>query len=517
MKKTHLFLLIVILFSFVMTSYAQDFISLQGSNETKWADGRETVSGSEQTKRYFENRMNLNLYYNNLRFGTRFTVLQPSEFGQNLSEQESLEKRFLEYQDPDADLKIRIGDFYTVWGRGLTLALFEDITQGFDSGLDGIMVSGGFSNIEIEAIAGRSNANFLGLVRQAQVNGAHIGGQLPLNMGFGLQGVLVTPSEDVSSYEENRTWGGYWNYNGSNLSLWAEHAKEYISGDDDEYDATYVSASTNVGSIGILLDYKRYRYKMHGNVAGGAGSQYAQSVGILPFHSAPIVQREFTSPLFAKHPHIVRYDDEVGLQLELTYSPFDWGSFVLSTAQSSSIGTDELFIPSLDEENSPYRELFLEMNAYPSPTWYMIGWIGMSEDLVFVNEESVRARVSWNQRKVLGTTQEFSISDDWSVKASAEAAAVENIHNDTNYMDALLILGLNWRTQYSFAATLETTSDDAEDTSEWFKIDARAFIANKHELLVTYGKERGGLVCTSGKCRLVTPFDGVKVTWTSLF
>ncbi len=521
MKKLASVVLIVL---FAMTiAHAGDF-TLQGNNEARWADGLERLGGQDHVYRYFENRLNLNMYYDNLRFGMRYTVLQPSEFGEEVTGTESLEKRFLEYRGMGGDLTVRAGDFYTVWGRGLTLALMEDINQGFDSSLDGLLVRGRYENIEVEALSGRSSQGWLGYVREAQVSGAHIACELPYNFTLAGQSMLVTPVEDVISYDESRTWGGYLAYQGPVIGAHVEHAREHIEGIDDEHHGTYVQFTGVVGQLGISLDYKNYQYYRYSSGAVGGDNPYAASVDILPFHSAPIVQRDFTSALFGKHPHIVKFNDEVGMQLELTYSPFDWGTMVLSLAQSSSTIENENMIPTLDEEDSPYRELFLEFQAFPNMDLYTTWWAGWSEELDYYNEGNVRTRISWDKRAVLGTKTEYAFMPNWTIVGYAEGMRVTAVEaeangDDDNHMEALFNLGFVYLANYTLTFSYEMTGEEnpQEGRDSWFNVSGRAFIDNRHELLVTVGQERGGLVCTSGKCRWVSPFNGVKLTLTSIF
>ena len=496
--------------------FAQDMY-IQGANEMRWADGREVFGGDDVVKRYFETRLNLNLYYNNIHVGTRVTMLQPSEFGQYQTGINTLEKRFLEYSANNVYL--RAGDFYTVWGRGLGLALVEDILQGFDSGLDGMHGRISLYNLELEGLSGRSKAGFLGQVRDARVSAAQISHYHSWGTNIGAQVMMVTPVEDeILSYGENRTWAGHVAWDGASTSIWAEYAKEEIEGVDDEHDAFYSSASWFGGPVSLFADYKRYRYYKY--AGGGGGGGYAQSVDILPFHSAPIVQREFTSPLFSKHPHIVQFDDEVGFQVEGSYNISGSNTLNISYSHSSSTIDNDLWVPSLDEIESPYRQVFAEFMGYPTYDWYLTAWGGWDEDLVYTIEGdgAVQARTSWLRRSVAGLGSEYQLADDWSVKCQVEGGLVEDVDADVSSIESITILGLTWRQQFSFSAVLETAEDDPnQDKTTWAKGEFSAFIDNRHEVLITVGEERGGLVCTSGKCRVVAPFEGVKVTLTSIF
>ncbi len=523
--RSTLIVLLAVLLLLPAFAFAQR-INLQGSNELKWADGEETIGGSGRAKRYMEDRLNLDLYYDNLRFGTRFTQLQPSEFGQTLTGSATLEKRFLEYNNDDRMFFLRAGDFYTTWGRGLTLNLIEDIDLGFDSGLDGLLVRGEWKLLSVEALTGRSYSNFLGAVREAQVNGANIEADLPLSMEVGLNLMHLTPA-GTNTYEENRTWGGYAEWNGDLMSMYAEHAREYVTlpvgvtNPNDENHASYFSLSGYKGDFGVILDYKNYQYYKYGPGAG-SDSPYAPTADALAFHVPPAGQREFTSNLMSKHPHIVRYNDEVGGQLELTWSP-EIASFSLSTALSSTHENADAWMPVLKEENSPYREAFLEMTAYPTMGSYLLAWAGWNEDLVFSNTSGVRSRLSWTKRMVLGGEYEMDLPvERWSGLVSAEGMNVTSILNDdseVSHMEARFEAGVVYLANYTLTAAFEWSEepDNLDGRASWFNVTGRAVIADNHELIVSAGRERGGLVCTSGKCRQVTPFNGVKVGLVSLF
>lgn len=515
LKKT---VLLVIVFSwFFPVIVSAQGVSIQGNNEMRWADGEENSGGQDQSKRYFENRLNLDIYYQNILIGTRLTSLQPSEFGEERPSSALLEKRFLEYNNPNGRLGFRVGDFYTVWGRGLSIALVEDITQGFDSGLEGFLGHVRFDNFELEALSGRSRAGYLGDVREAKVNGIHAETAIPFGVRLGGQAVLLQPAQNISSYRETRDYGGYVAFDNEMVSLWIERLQEYVTSKDDDFDATYASLTTTLGSIGIALDYKNYNYYLASSI-GQSNNPYSQSVNIIPFHSPPIVQREFTSNLFGKHPHIVRFQDEVGLQLELTYALGPMGTAILAVSQSSLHSTENAVLPSLAEEDSPYRQAFLEFNLYPDPEIYVVAWAGFSEELDY-NTIGSAGRKSWVKRTDLGSKVEFPLLDEWTGIVYTEGLYVDDIKQNKSYFESLFTLGVIFRSNYNVTVTGEFTGDDATDDGRqaWFNVQGRAFIDDSHELLVMVGQERGGLVCTSGKCRNVLPFNGVKLTLTSLF
>ncbi|MBZ0263836.1 DUF6029 family protein [bacterium] len=525
MKRQMLILVLFVIVLLPNLSNAQGF-SIQGNNELRTASGKEQFGGVVRDKNYLENRLNLDSYYGNFRMGGRLTLLRPSEFEEIRPADEILEKRYLEYSHDSGNLNIRIGDFYTVWGRGLTMALVEDIIQGYDSGLDGIQVSSHYGDIEVEGITGWSREGFLGNVKESRVHGAHVEVPLISDINLGGQMAFIRPIEDddIATYNSTDNFGGYVSYDGSFFSIWAEHMQEQVVNVDDDFDATYLSASTYAGPMGLVVDYKNYNYYRGGGIGTSQNnSPYSQSVDILPFHSPPVVQREFTSNLFGKHPHIVRYDDEVGIQLEVSYALGYIGTAILAMSQSSRHSQDGSALPSIDEEDSPYREAFLQVNMYPTPSSFVDLWTGVSEELIY-NTIGANGRDTWQRRTVLGGKVEFPLSNLWTGQVYTEGLHVNDVKDETIFYESLFTLGLIYRANYTLNVTAETSGDEdiplgndlwfGEDF--WFNVTFRGFFLDRHELIVTYGEERGGLVCTSGKCRVVNPFNGVKVSLMTL-
>ena len=66
---------------------------------------------------------------------------------------------------------------------------------------------------------------------------------------------------------------------------------------------------------------------------------------------------------------------------------------------------------------------------------------------------------------------------------------------------------------------LDRSEDDTEEAAtNLYAAEAVMELFNgSHKVILFYGDERGGLVCSSGSCRLVKPFSGLKLTLESWF
>lgn len=58
----------------------------------------------------------------------------------------------------------------------------------------------------------------------------------------------------------------------------------------------------------------------------------------------------------------------------------------------------------------------------------------------------------------------------------------------------------------------EFTTDENEPSQKksWVAGEFSYRLGNAHTATISYGSERGGLICSNGICRQVNPFDGVR-------
>jgi hypothetical protein len=70
---------------------------------------------------------------------------------------------------------------------------------------------------------------------------------------------------------------------------------------------------------------------------------------------------------------------------------------------------------------------------------------------------------------------------------------------------------------WSVTLRMEYTTDEEDKTGKdfWRTLELAYRLGNAHIATISYGTERGGLVCTSGICREILPFDGVRISLLS--
>jgi hypothetical protein len=87
-------------------------------------------------------------------------------------------------------------------------------------------------------------------------------------------------------------------------------------------------------------------------------------------------------------------------------------------------------------------------------------------------------------------------------------------------------LSWSWTQRFSLAVVRQTTDDPQEATDEFTgEVSRRAYdslqasvdVFENHQIILFWGRRRGGLACTSGTCYKVQPFDGVAARVASRF
>lgn len=494
--------------------------SIRVSNLLRWAQGDALIQGTQQQKNWFENVTDLSFSYKELQLGLRNAYYRPSEFGEELGGVQSINFKYLEYTHSFVD--VTIGNFYATVGRGLALNLYRDYTLNFDSNLSGIKVVVTTDKFSALAIRGRSYPSLGTLtassVREADLQGAMLKGT-PVK-GATLAGYyfMVPFDSSLQSYPETRMPGGFLDLDlPLGVGLYAETALQYVDenhqapGNRNPYYGNYLALDYSIAGIGIVADYKDYRFKKY---AAPNNSTVRYNAEPLAYQNPPIVQREFTTNLLAKHPHVPVLSDEVGFQVEATGSPMAPMSVTVNFSRSSSHRGNSL-LPSLHQEDYPFWQLFAETDyTFPAGHYLRLD-LGMNEEIPNLS--------SWPQKQGGALEGTYLLTKIYGLTAHVEVMHLKDLIKDQNYWESFLALTLSRSPLGSVTAIMETSGNPEEnknrigDQSVWYGAEMDLNIMKQHNLLLFVGQERGGLKCTSGRCRIVDPFDGVKLQLRSTF
>ncbi len=534
--------LLIILFLFFPISRisSQDF-STSVSNQLKAGSGFEYFGESltKQKKNYFENFSDVRIFSPKLTIGFRLEYSNPPEYGLNFI---GLRKKFIEFGGNGLNLKA--GDFYTLFGKGLSLNLFENRNLAFDNGLNGLKATYETNFLKAHLVGGDLDfleplSIYLGnpRIENYKVRGALLE-ILPIkNLSIGgsfvySEGKLPSVISNIDTIEVHIP-EIFIKTKIKDLDLFASYAikRTSLSGKDTSRGSGFYSSLSYSGEgFGITFEYKDYRFDI---VDPSRRSDLFRPTRALPFQNPPIVHKEHIFTLTQRLPHVVDFNDEVGFQIDAFVSITDQltlnTNFALaskhydyslnpSTYQFERKKVGSEFLPSLNKLRSPFWEVYLDLEYYfpdEIDSYLRIGFNRRSETK---NEQMNLYRPIQPTRI---TTIPLEVQKVWdenlSSKFISESQWVLEFPQTERFFNQLLAISMNLYSKLSLGMRYELTTNKFEigGRKNWIVFEGGYRLGTNHSLILSYGRERGGTVCSNGICRQVLPFDGFRLLLTS--
>lgn len=537
-----------ILFSFLLlftTSeiYAQQ---MQSSvvNYLKFGNGLENYGEGgflgERKKQFLENITDVRLFFPNITIGFRLEKSDPPEYGITRS---GLVKKFIEYEK--GGLTFRAGTIYDLFGKGLTLNLFENRSLAFDTGLDGFNAEYRNDNFFIKIIAGKINyLEPLTLTEPTQrfeeYNLKGINSEFIITESFKLNGSVIWAEGDflneATKINENITSTLpeiSLNYQVDNLNFITSIGFKSTLVKSQNFSGRGIYSSLQYTSdwFGIVTEYKNYSYN---EVIPEERNNFKRASRALPFQNAPIVHKEHSYTILKRYPHVVDFNDEVGWQIDAFFSIKQQTTLNFNIAASSRHNEYELqrsswtskqknisklLFPSANSTYSPFFELFAEVEHF----------FDGDENYIKIAADK-RSEITYdifNSTKPLQKLETFTVpielqflfSDKYSIRANIEEQWVTKFPSPKEFNNTLIAIQISQTSFYSIGFRYEMTTSSYEPNNEkkWLVIESSLRLGKNHTMFVSYGDERGGQICSNGLCRTLMPFSGFRFSLTSVF
>jgi hypothetical protein len=497
---TRVFWLALSIAAFGIAAWADDAgsgITVQGSNYVHFDNGREVSTrladrdypDNAITRHFFEDRLLLELQHKHLRAGGRFLYFRPSTedtYRDGLQPENRFDKRYIEADV--APVILRAGHFSESWGSGLALSCFENRDLYFDSELDGVKVDVDSDPLSAAVLRGTSQDGRL--VKKAEITAGHAGLRM-FGQSLGFSAVFM----DSGAYPEANLQAMDWRLAYGPITLQGERAwnETQLALKPAHGHATYVSSVVTLAGFSTLLEYKDYDYGV-----------------ATPFQNPAICYREVGPRLLqAREPHVLNVPDEVGLQSEVS-GTLPTKSFVTLHYNLSSKhhpGQAGIPLPTMKEKDAPYWELFGSVEQTLPQNRSLFLEIGGNEE----------AGVVWQKRTWGWIRFTTPIAEKQDVEIESQTLFItDRTRHDQKFTDQLIAVAWEDKRGVSLAAAYELTNDQQlkrRDGSNWPSLEASVSMGGgKHRVIAFYGRERGGLRCSSGVCRQVQAFEGLRIT-----
>ncbi len=522
------------------------------NNLLRYGNGYEYTGLNKTPKEYFENLTDLRVNVNNVIIGLRYEISDPIEYGRNFK---GIRKRFAEYSH-DIGISVRAGDYWDIVSRGMTMNIFEDRSLGYDTGLDGIRLvyKNSFGNtksfkLKTAFLGGNMEySDYLNpnRIETYKVRDANVEISPWKNFTLGTNYVFakgkIPNSIDTTNIKAElpevylgfsfRDFNFYSSYAHKSVMSEPNNSPNYL-GFSSQGDGLYSSLSYSKAGLGITLDYKNYRF----DLTGPDNRSTDRPTKLLPFQNPPTAQKEHTSTLISRNPHVTNFNDEVGGQLDIIYVASEKLYFNLNFGVASEhyqyadidttavvsyqrVARDNSFIPELSNDAfNPFWEYFIESEYYATEKLYT--------KLAFSRQSSV----VYNQinpgssEKILTSTipveVRYELDNNFALKVNLEQQWEYNSirTGEKSFMNQYASVNLTKSPYLGLTVSGEFTNDKEEPTgkSSWFLGEIIYKLNQKNQLTFSYGSERGGLKCTNGICRYVNPFEGFRATIQTSF
>ncbi len=490
-------------------------ISLSGVNTANLGTGSvRTQFGDDAHVVYRENVLDVDAAWNDIVLNVAAAVYHPAEFPADRTDEalrvsrDAVIRRYLEWRGP---VTLRLGNAWTTFGNGLALSLYRDETLDnpllldparvetpttWDNSCDGLFVEVLRESWGLKALAGSSDYYGNLQAANAEVYTA------PVTMGaswVSADAVVQSDTPDRLELDNREIYvagaAGPVEFSVNHLD---QHQRDQLDRNAGAGGlATYSTLGGPLFGWFLQLEHKYYRF------AGGDPR----------FNNPPIVQREIPTRLIARKRRQNTFEDEVGLQLDVSRYFEDGPELSFSAAWASHID-DGAYLPLMEQRYAAYQE-------------YTAGWDYAGEHdrhLVLAAAYAEEAKPDpgeWTRRGGLGA----SLSTPVPLLRSMEWSSEVMFKRDRNPVRTGLA-ALVWTDVFPVRDfSLNLTADYEEHSGagrDWMfstelRWDFRLGDYLRNSITLFAGRQRGGLVCSSGNCRNVPPFNGVKAALRTQF
>jgi hypothetical protein len=383
------FLAFVFILIFATELRAQtEGISATGSNLLRVGAGTtENTGGDPVLKRYLEEIANARLFFKNISIGLRYEMDDPSEVGRSF---QGIRRRWITYRKDK--LEVQGGDVTALYGRGLSVNLFESRPLNFDAWLDG--AAAGYEyvwskqasdlqpSLGVHGVAGKldfyqvqpspypdmhvssRSANFeVGLMKKQIMLGTSFTQAFTSQLvGLAANRQVNQPEYYVSLHSGEFDFFAQYADNREQLSTVDRKGK--IFSETNHGSASYGAVSYANSVFGLTMEYKNYRYYIHPDNA-----TFGQYFGKLPISNPPEVYKEFTYTSITRTTHAVNFNDEVGFEAEANITAIPNVTITLNGAASSrhkAYGTlEDSLSQSLEVGSTDLIPKFKDLAFYP--------------------------------------------------------------------------------------------------------------------------------------------------------
>ncbi len=434
----------------------------------------------EYDRTILENWTDLTYQHRWVKAGLRYEVNHPPDpfiFPQDsLLNEYELTFRYLQFRY--RKMQLTVGNFYEMFGRGLTLRTYEDRNLRVDTNLDGIKFNWNLRRVKFKVLAGKIRDKYNRREDMLYAVDTEIKALKSAKIGASIL-YQKTPGQSAQ-----RLVAGRVNVVRDRWDFYAEVARP------EWYSAFSYYSALNLffDKVSATLEVKDYNHLSFKN-------SYSTE-----YNAAPSLTREHEFSLLNRHPHALNQDDEIGFQTELTYTPRDNMELILNYSKTMTHAGKRIF-----------EEYYLE-------------WKQTATDAL-----EYRLAAAWtfdfttntdNITPLFDATYNLSTLDQLHI--SLQHQHTKNRTDLSEYDNELLLVEYSRAPFFSAGLVGEYTNKNQLRNIQmkrhtWLYGIVTFSFWNNQRLSLLYGSRREGFVCVGGICRYEPEFEGIEIKLTNRF
>jgi Family of unknown function (DUF6029) len=472
--------------------------------------------------------LTLQAQYRKFRAGVRYEAYLPPLLGYPYNlEGRGLVNKFLTYQNKK--ITATIGNFYEQFGSGMLLRMQEQRFLGMDTSLDGFQLKANpTKKYAVKLIGGKQRLGFkhanglvLGLDNEFRLSkdsasNQWSGGLSFLNKNEPYDGILTSVKPNVWAV------GGRLNFQRNHFSF----STEYVTKSADATPANrYITHRGSGLLINSNLDFDKLSLAINLKRIDNFDfrSQRSETLNNALLSFIPATTKQHSYRLLTLYPYASQVMGEVGGQLDVIYTFENDATLSLNFAainalNKKTIEGEEGYKSSFFEvgKEKYYRDLNIEFEKKWSKK--------IKTNMVFVY-------LNYNKGQILGTYQEMVKSYTFIFDGTAKFLKKRALRFELQHLSTRQAGGVphkgNWAmslVEYSVSPKYFFYISDEinygnfnfEKVTHYPNIGS-AFSYKAHRLSLGYGRQREGLLCVGGICRLTPAYTGFSASLTSSF
>jgi len=453
---------------------------IQGYGQLTLKNQFEYTHWREFDRNIVENWTDLSYQKNFMQLGLRYEINKPPDpfiFPQTtLLKEYELTYRYAEFSYKN--LKTTIGNFYSTFGRGLTLRTYEDRNLRVDNNIEGLKLNLSGNAYKLQTIAGRMRDKYNR--RQDVIYG--LDAEFSLIKGWQYGGSYLY--QDAKTGNADQLWALRVNYS----PAWGELYGEIARPDWHNELSYYFALSASYSKFSLTAEYKNYDRLFFKN---NYGAEY---------NAGPSLTKEHSFTLLNRHPHALNMDDETGYQLELSYLPTEDWEFSFNHSQTYN-----------HQDKKMFQEFYGDLHHHLTEDLDVRGAAAYTFDFT-TNTENITPiadalyDLSWRDQLHLSYQHQHTI----------------NKFDQSEFDTELMLIEYSRSPLFSLAVVSEFTNKDQIrnidlERNYWLYGMLTMNFLTKQQLSILFGSRQEGFVCVGGICRYEPEFEGVEIKFVTQF